>query len=112
MKIQNFHRAEIHPDKITKYLLDKEHVDGGDKADRFDGLGFRIEKWEELAQALRIHGADNEIVSSENTGYGVKYIVDGWIETPAGKALYVRVIWQIDKGTEHPRLISAYPFRW
>ena len=110
LNVPNYQSAEIHPDKITKYLLAESHVDGGDKAERFDQVGFRLTEWKELAVALHVHIANNNVVRIDNTEYGTKYIVDGWLEAPRGRPVYVRAVWQIDRGSNHPRLISAYPF--
>jgi hypothetical protein len=41
--------------------------------------------------------------------HGLKYILDGKIETPCGKTPTVRTIWIVDRGTEAPRLVTAYP---
>ena len=108
MKIPNFQCVEIHPNKITKYLLDKEHVDGGDKADYFIGVGFRLDQWEEFAQVLRVHGSSYEVAGVLEREHGMVYIVEGEIEAPNGETPYVRSVWQINWEDDHPRLITAY----
>ena len=85
------------------------HKQGGDKADRFIQFGFSIEEWERLAKALAAHGINNEVINVESAEYGMKYVVEGDIETPSGLSLYVRTIWQTDWGTDIPRLVTAYP---
>jgi len=40
---------------------------------------------------------------------GIKYIVDGRLSTPSGKKVTVRTVWIVDKGSENPRLVTAYP---
>ena len=46
--------------------------------------------------------------TSENT-YGVVYEIEGPIKTPSGKTVRFYSIWQIDTGTDVPRLITMYP---
>ena len=41
--------------------------------------------------------------------HGLKYILDGNIETPTGQNPVVRTIWIVDQGVETPRLVTAYP---
>lgn len=111
MKLPNSEQAIVQQEKITGYLLVREHEEGGSKANRFIELGFSIERWETLAQALLIQGASNEVSKIVSDSYGLKYVVEGNLETPDGEVLYVRSVWQVKWGTEHPRLITAYPIR-
>ena len=105
----NSQHAKIEREKITGYLLVTSHRQGGSKADRFIKFGFSIEQWEVLAQALIVHGINNEVINMESTKYGMKYVIEGDVETPNGVPLYVRSVWQIDWVTESPRLVTAYP---
>lgn len=109
MQLPNSEHAWVPREKITGYLLVERHKQGGSKADRFIRYGFSVDRWELLAQALIVHGINNEVINAESTEYGVKYVIEGDIETPIGIPLYVRSIWQIDRGTESPRLVTAYP---
>ena len=109
MRLPNSENVWVPEEKITKYLLVLEHKNGGSKADIFARFGFRVEQWEELAEALRVHAANNDVVSSVSAEYGMKYVVDGRIDTPSGRTLNVEAVWQIDKGKEYPRLVTAYP---
>ena len=111
MRLPNSEQAWVPREKITGYLLVREHEDGGSKANRFSKLGFTIERWETLAQALLIQGASHEVNKVESDRYGIKYVVEGNLDTPSGEAIYVRSVWQVKWGTEYPRLITAYPIR-
>lgn len=50
----------------------------------------------------------NEIVSSL---HGVKYVIDGPLQTPSGRFLSVRIIWIIDPGSVAPRFVTACPLK-
>ena len=41
--------------------------------------------------------------------HGLKYILEGKMETPSGRSPTVRTIWIVDRGAETPRLVTAYP---
>jgi hypothetical protein len=45
------------------------------------------------------------------TDYGMRYSVDGTIETPDGRSPGVRTVWQVDTGDGRPRLVTAYPLQ-
>jgi len=110
MKLPNAHLAVVDAEKITEYLLNAEHPDNGGKASFFASLGFNREKWTTLAESLRKIGLTAVVSQSMETVHGKKYIVDGDIENPLGKAAWVRTIWIIEAETDFPRLVTAYPF--
>ena len=91
------------------YLLSTEHDEGQDKARFFMRFGFSGERWEELAGALRIHGASYEVSNRVDTVHGTKYVVDGILASLDGRDPLVRTVWMIDTGSDFPRLVSAYP---
>lgn len=53
MKLPNAENAVVEREKIVEYRLNAAHPDNGGKAKFFEGLGFRRDQWERLAQALR-----------------------------------------------------------
>jgi hypothetical protein len=101
----------VEEEKITGYLLNPKHPYGRAKAKFFMTLGFRVEEWSTLADALREHGRIHEIKSSRETGFGPRYIVEGDLKTPTGRLVFVRSTWQFDSGSVAPRLITAYPVK-
>jgi hypothetical protein len=50
-----------------------------------------------------------EVTESLESPHGVKYVLDGAIETPGGKTPTVRSVWIVDRGQNCPRLVTAYP---
>lgn len=44
----------------------------------------------------------------KETAYGTRYEVSAYLLTPIG-TLLVRTVWQIDMGTDFPRLITLVP---
>jgi hypothetical protein len=109
MKLPNSHLATIEREKITEYLLNVGHPDNGGKALFFAGLGFRRDGWLALAKAFLKLVQETEDVISMESSHGIKYIVDGTLMTPSGKSPMVRTVWIVDKESENPRLVTAYP---
>ena len=109
MKLPNPDRLIVEQEKIADYLLNPIHRYGASKARFFGDFGFRKEDWETMAEALREHGRENEIVRTRETGFGPRYEVEGEIRAPNGRRPRIRTIWQLDRGQIAPRLITAYP---
>jgi len=47
-------------------------------------LGFTTDVWQDLAKALLGHADDNEVVKTEDSPFGTRYIIEGEIVTPIG----------------------------
>ena len=108
MQLPNSEYAWVPREKITGYLLVTGHARGGNKAKFFLKRGFTIGRWEDFADALLVHGKTHEVARVREDQHGIRYAVEGEIETPVGCRPYVRSVWQIDWGSEYPRLITAY----
>ena len=109
MKVPNCQNAEVPESKIVDYLLSPGHPERGPKARFFFGWGFTIEAWSVLASALIKQINENDYINAEEGRHGTKYTVVASIESPKGATTAVKTIWMIAEGTQHPRLITAYP---
>ena len=109
MNLPNAENVEIAREKLTDYLLNPLHADGASKAAFYLVLGFTVEKWEVLANALREVAAAYPVAKVSSSPHGTKYVVDGVLKTPCGKTPVVRTVWIIDHGADTPRLVTAYP---
>ena len=109
MKLPHCDLATVPEQKITRYLLNPAHPAGGSKAAFFLRFGFTKAQWQFLAEALRRHARDNEVVEVEQTRHGTRYVVDGPLLSPAGATLNVRSAWYIDPGGDAPRFVTAHP---
>jgi hypothetical protein len=79
------------------------------KARFFGAFGFRAREWQIFADAVREHGQTHDVVRVRETGFGLRYEVEGALRTPDGGYPRVRTVWQMDQGAVAPRLITAYP---
>jgi hypothetical protein len=109
MKLPNASQLIVERKKILDYLLNPLHRYGAAEERFFAAFGFRVDTWEILAEALREHGRPYKILRMQETGSGPRYIVEGELNTPAGRRPHVRSVWQFDDGTIAARLMTAYP---
>ncbi len=111
MKLPNGEKAYVAEEKITHFLLCHSHEYGQSRARFFSRFGFHLDRWQEFADALIIHGTRYDVIEIEESNSGVKYVVNGAIETPDGRNPLVKTVWIVDTGTDTPRLITAHPIR-
>lgn len=109
MQLPSVEDARVEQAKLLDYLLNQEHPEGKSKAAFFLRFGFRAASWDVLAEALRNHAFQHEVQKTVASSYGVRYVIEGPLETPDERAPLVRTVWMIDEGTSAPRLITAYP---
>lgn len=109
MKLPQAEQAIVPEAKVTQYLLNPAHPVGGAKAAFFLRFGFTRAEWQKLADALRRHAGENEVVETEETRYGKRYVVEGRIVAPDGTSLNVRSAWYIDVAGGPPRFVTAHP---
>lgn len=109
MKLPNVNQAVIPPAKITEYLLSLTHPDGRDKAVFFMSFGFNPEEPEQLEAALFKQAESHDVVKHTSSSFGVRYVIEGALETPDGRNPSVRSVWFIAIDEESPRLVTAYP---
>ena len=107
--LPNGDRAIVEERKGTAYLLAPDHPSDGSKAAFFRTCGFRPEAWQDLALALIRQGRTNEIVRSQETVFGTKYVIDGLLVAPDDTQYNIRSVWFVETGEQRPRLVTAYP---
>jgi siroheme synthase len=111
MKLPLVNEAEAPQAKIVFYLLDPNHRSGKSKARFFTGHGYTVGRWQELAEALRAHASENEVVKQETTPLGVRLVVEGPLTLRDGLVAQIRSVWFIESGERAARLATAYPLR-
>lgn len=109
MKLPNSEHAVITPEKLVEYLLNTEHKRGGTKARLLAQFGYRANNWRQLDSDIRQYHFNTEVDVVRQTMYGIRYEIRAPLQTPSGRTLGVRTIWQIDEGTDFPRLITLFP---
>jgi len=110
-KLQNADRAVVELTKLTQYLLDIDHPQGGPKARFLARFGFAIDNPGALSKALVGHACEHDISASRNTAYGTIIEVEGKLDTPTGRRPVVRTVWSVDNGSDVPRLVTVVPIK-
>jgi len=109
MKLPNAEHAIIEEQKLVRYLLDVGHRRGGSKAKLLLSLGYQIESWNVLSDDLRREHLTSDIVENRQTAWGERYEIVAPLTGPSGDTVLFRSIWQIDLGSDCPRLVTMYP---
>ncbi len=109
MRLPKAEAAQIDLGKLTGYLLSETHPIGRWKARFFRDIGFDESNVPILEQGLIEIAKTEEIVETESSVHGVKYVVEGLMTTPLGSRVRLRTVWIVDKSQDHPRFVTAYP---
>lgn len=109
MKLPNLTKAIVPQEKLADYLLSFTHRDGRHKAAFFTRFGFAADSWETLAAALRRHIADHEVIKTEDSPFGKRYLIEGPVAAPDGRMPVIRSVWFIRTEEDTPRFVTAYP---
>jgi hypothetical protein len=109
MKLPNPERAVIAPDKLVQYLLNTEHKRGGHKARVLKDFGYDAALWQQLQADIQRFHLYADVAAVRHTAYGIRYEIRAPLQTPNGRILMVKTIWQIDEGLDFPRLITPFP---
>lgn len=103
------YRFTVRKEKITRYLLDLEHPQGGPKARFFLAFGFSIDRPDEMIAALAGHFLDDAPSRRlEEPGKLPKLVFEGTIRAPDGRSPRVRTVWWIEDERE-AHFVTAVP---
>lgn len=94
--------------KIQRYALNSNHPHGKEKARVFNSvLGYHYENWNVLSDQIFDRLQTAEVAKYEVTQYGQRYKVPMRIYGLKGKSMVINTVWQIDNGSNVPRLITV-----
>ncbi len=79
------------------------------KAKLFRSVGYNEMNVSLLKEGLLTIARTEEILDTQSSEHGVKYVIEGLLQTPVGVTLKIRTIWIIDIGQDRPRFVTAYP---
>lgn len=101
----------VDPTKISDYLLNVDHPEGGAKARFFAARGFSVSDAPAFIAALRRHAAATHLVREMTSEHGVKRVYEGPLSCPDGTAPHMRSVWHRAPGRFVMMLVTAYPLR-
>ena len=94
--------------KITHYLLNRDHPEGGSKARYFLGLGYDLDTRERFRNDLLLLGRTSEM-EKVSTRFGSKYVGVASVTPPRDGPVQVKTIWILRGDSPPPVLVTAYP---
>ncbi len=98
----------VAPAKVRDYLLNPNHPVGGAKARFFLGIGYSRLHYEHLLTDLIGHGHSGLVTETKDSLYGVKFVVDGPLMAPNGRAYPLRTVWMEQTPGTLVLLITAH----
>lgn len=109
MRLPRNQEAIVPEEKLTDYLLSESHPVGKAKARYFKKIGYSEKNVAQLRENLIQIAVSNAVSEDVRTVFGIKYIVDGTVVSPAGIRIRLRTVWIIETGESLPRFVTAYP---
>jgi hypothetical protein len=107
--LPGYNRAVIADSKLTGYVLNTEHPVGKNKALVFEKvLGYNTSNKDLLIERVHAGLAKYRASARKATQYGKPFEVLMMVEGANGKFAPVKTAWQIDSGSDFPRLVSMY----
>src|SRR3954447_26682132 len=104
MKLPNAANAIIEEAKLIDYLLNANHRRGGSKAKLLISLGYSAQNWRRLDDDIRKQQLAADIVEQRESAWGQRYDIVAPLTGPSGDTVMFHSIWQIDLGSDLPRL--------
>ena len=109
MQLPNRLQAYIPSPKLHAYLLSETHAVGKAKATFFRAMGFDETNVQALEDGLLTLAHSSPVQEVVPSPHGVKYIVEGLLETSSGASPRIRTVWILETGETNPRFVTAYP---
>ncbi|RCX22949.1 minor capsid protein 2 [Fontibacillus phaseoli] len=105
--LPSYENARISEDKLAGYALNPAHIVGKNKAVVFEKvLGYNVNNWMDLRDDILRNLPNYESVEKGRNNFGSKFEVVMPLTGPSGRTADVTTGWQIDEGTDFPRLVT------
>lgn len=105
-RLPNYNKAKVFNSKTRDYLLNPHKSNG--KSEFFKDLGYTMKNANRLEKDIRNGLKTNKALEHEKDKHGnVAYQVV--MQLGIAKKAAVVTGWQVDKGANVPRLVTAYP---
>lgn len=108
-RLPNGETAEVPPEKVEEYLLNRLHVQNFGKAQFYEKVGYTRTDAMKLAEDLKLIARTGRVVATEPTPRGTKYVVTGTITAPNRREYTLLTVWISLTNQTAPRLVTAYP---
>jgi len=98
----------IPANKVTDYLLNVNHPEGGPKARYFLSHGFTLKEVGTFIEALFLHAVKANFVQQKSNNFTSKLIYEAEMPMPDGTTAKIRSVWQVPLGEATQTLVTAY----
>lgn len=108
-KYVKYDRIEISESKLVGYLLNKNHSVGAHKAVFFESLGYDVENWHNLKDALLVHVETAENIDFIENQFGKKVVIINDLLCKNDKNPKIKSVWFIENNENILNFVTAYP---
>ena len=109
VRLPNADRASIEDSKVRDYLLSPTHPVGRFKSVFFGALGFSVDQWELLRDALLDLARVTDATPGQPSPFGLKFEIRATLQGPSGRQAELVTVWMVSNGQDFPHFITAYP---
>ena len=109
MGLPNANRAVVDDAKVRDYLLSPTHPVGRFKSAFFFALGFSVERWPLLRDALLELARTGEATPGQASSFGTKFEIRAKLVGSSGREAPVVTVWMVSSGQDFPHFVTAHP---
>lgn len=109
MRLPNAERVVVDDAKVRDYLLSAAHPVGRFKSVFFSALGFSVENWQLLRDALLDLGRSGEAAPGQTSPFGRKFEINATLTGPSGRQAAVVTVWMLSDGQDFAHFVTATP---
>lgn len=109
MRLPNADSVVVEDAKVRNYLLSPTHPVGRFKSVFFVALGFSLDRWETLRDALLQLARTGEAVPGQPSPFGLKFEIRAILQGPSGRQAKVVTIWMVSNSQDFPHFVTAHP---
>ena len=102
-------RFVIHPDKLSRYLLNLASAAGAPKARFFLARGFSAEQPDKLEAALQRHPVEALLTRLAPDPEGKRLVYECAVAAADGTRPCIRSVWIVARDGSQCRLVTAFP---
>jgi hypothetical protein len=109
VRLPNADLAVVDDAKVRDYLLSSTHPVGRFKSVFFVALGFSLDHWEALRDALLELARAGHAVPGQPSPFGTKFEIHAILQGPSDRQAKVVTVWMISNGQDSPHFVTAHP---
>jgi hypothetical protein len=107
--LPNAERAVVDDAKVRDYLLSPTHPVGRFKSVFFIALGFSVDRWEVLRDALLELARTLDATPGQPSPFGSKFEIRATLQGPSGRQAEVVTVWMVSNDRDFPHFITSHP---